>query len=296
VARREWSLVAFTLLGQTAVGAFWLTAVPLAFAGRSAADLGGLSLGFAVYGGIAGLLGIAAASSFFHLGRPWRAAHALKNLGSSWLSREIFGELVFLFLTAGLALIEWIRPGGTGRAGVLRAAVLVTGASGLLFLYGMIRLYMLRTVPAWRDAHTPVSFLVTSLLLGALASALFLRLTGSSLEGVGFPTIRSLALIAFAGMVAGLAVSVFLTPQVGIFGARIATLLAPPKRKIVPFVVARGLLLAVSGSAILMYSARLKIAPDATVSPLLWLAVAGGLAAELAGRRLFYALYSRVGI
>jgi DMSO reductase anchor subunit len=60
--------------------------------------------------------------------------------------------------------------------------------------------------------------------------------------------------------------------------------------------VARGLLLAVSGAAILMYSVRLKIAPDATLNPLLWLAVAGGLAAEVAGRWLFYAIYSRVGV
>jgi anaerobic dimethyl sulfoxide reductase subunit C (anchor subunit) len=296
VARREWPLVAFTLLGQTAVGAFWLTAVPLSLSPRRALEAGDLSAGFLVYGGIAALLGIAAAISFFHLGRPWRAIHALRNIGDSWLSREIFGELVFLFLTANLAFLEWIMPGCTGRAAILQAAVLFTGASGLLFLYGMARLYMLKTIPAWRDPYTPASFLATALLLGALASAAFLSSAGMGREGQGFPSIRSLTLIAFAGTVVGLVVSVLLTPQVGMFGARIATLLAPSARKAVPFLVARGFLLAGAGAAVLMYGARLKAVPAATGNPFLWLALAGGAAAELAGRWLFYTLYSRLGV
>ena len=87
MARREWPLVVFTLLGQTAAGAFWLAAVPLALSNGSGAEADGPSPGFLVYAGIAALLAVAAAVSFLHLGRPWLAHHALDNLKSSWLSR-----------------------------------------------------------------------------------------------------------------------------------------------------------------------------------------------------------------
>jgi len=289
VARREWPLVVFTLLGQTAVGAFWLAAVPLALKGRGAVEAGGLSVGFFIYGGIAALVGIAAVSSFLHLGRPWWAFLALNNLKNSWLSREILGELLFMFLTAGLAFLEWMRPGCTGRSAILRGVVVVAGFCGLFFLFGMARVYMLDTVPAWRNLHTPASFLVSVLLLGSLASAAYLsRLAGKG-GGSGVPSVRFLLQVALAAAIAGLAVTALLTPRVGIFGSRVETLRAPTAGGIVPLLAARGLLLAGVGAAVLLCWNHLDAA-------LLWAAAAGGVAAEGIGRWLFYAVYSRIGV
>lgn len=296
MARREWPLVIFTLLGQTAVGAFWLTAVPLAFTDPGAAPEGGMSLGFAVFGGIAGLLGIAAAASFFHLGRPWRAVYAINNLKTSWLSREILSEVVFLSLAAGLASLEWIRPGCTSRSVLLQGVVLIAGLSGLFFLYGMIRVYMLKTIPVWRGPYTPASFVVTTLLLGGLACAAFMN--GLPMPGWnrGVPSFSHLVPVALAAAAAGLAVTIFLTPRVGVFGSKAVTLLAPGSGEIIPFLIIRGLLLAASGAAVLLIWIRWKSVPAEAVGPIVWWALAAGLAAEGIGRWQFYALYGRIGV
>jgi anaerobic dimethyl sulfoxide reductase subunit C (anchor subunit) len=286
--RREWPLVAFTILGQTAVGAFWLTAVPLALGPARALVPEGPSPEFLAFGGIAGLLGVGAAASFLHLGRPGRAVQALRNLRESWLSREILGEVVFFVMLAGLALTEWIRPGGMSRSIALRGAVLAAGLSGLFFLYGMIRIYMIKTVPAWRDRHTPASFLVTALLLGALASAAFRIAAGPGRTGAGLPSVRALAGIALGAAAVGIVVSALWTPQAGMFGARIDTPCAPPARTLYPLLAVRELLLAGAGAA--AWACREGL------TPLIWPAVCGGVAAEVIGRRLFYSLYSRLGV
>ena len=145
---REWSLVCFTLLIQMAAGlAFWLGAArwwPI----RAELDGAGLLLVL--------LLTVAAiGSSLFHLGRPHQFLRAMSNLRSSWLSREILLACLFFFLglwalfPAGAVARDWLLP-----------------VSGLLLIGGMARVYMLRTVPVWDRARTPLTFLFTGLLLG----------------------------------------------------------------------------------------------------------------------------------
>jgi anaerobic dimethyl sulfoxide reductase subunit C (anchor subunit) len=296
VARREWPLVVFTILGQTAVGAFWLAGMPLAFRGRSGIGTGGVSLGFAVYGGITILLGLAAAASFLHLARPWRAVLALSNLRRSWLSREILGEIVFWFLTANLAFLEWITPGCASRSLVLRAAVLAAGLAGFAFLYGMARLYMLDTVPAWRGLHTPASFFVSAFLLGGLGAAVYLDWLAGRGPGNAGPSFRFLPPVALAAAVAGMAVTVLLAPRFGVFGSKVQTPRMPAARGLKALYAIRGLLLAGAGAAVLLDWIRLDAEPPAGPRILLWAAAAAGLAAEAFGRFLFYALYGRVGV
>lgn len=299
MARREWPLVVFTLLGQTAVGAFGLTAVPLAFAGRGAAGgpgAGGPTALFAALAGVAALLAAAAAVSFLHLGRPWLAFHAADNLKSSWLSREILSLLAFFFLVAGLAAAEWARPGGGTRPGGFRAAVLVAGLSGLAFLYSMARIYMLETVPVWRTIHTPFSFFISAFLLGSLGSTVFLAGVADRAGETVVPDGRFLASVALGAVAAGLAATVFLTPQAGVFGARAATLRAKAAERVVPLLAARILLLAGVGACLLFQGVRADAIGPAGDRPLLWAALAGAVAAEGVGRWLFYALYDRVGV
>ncbi|MBN2206874.1 MAG: dimethyl sulfoxide reductase anchor subunit [Candidatus Aminicenantes bacterium] len=299
MARREWPLVVFTLLGQTAVGAFGLTAVPLAFSGRSAAgaaEAGGPSLMFVLCAGVAALLAVAAVISFLHLGRPWLAFHAADNIKRSWLSREIFCLIAFLFLAAGLAAWLWLRPESAARPGPLRAAVVAAGLSGLAFLYSMVRVYMLETVPVWRNIHTPASFLVSALLLGSLGSALVLSGLADRTAQGGVPSARYQASVALIAAAAGLAVTIFLTPLAGVFGARAATLRARPGKGIVPLIAVRTLLLAGVGACVLIHGIGANPSAPMKARLFLWTALAGALAAAGVGRWLFYAVYDRIGV
>ena len=146
---REWSLVCFTLLSQMAAGlAIWLGAARwwLPRADESAGLL------------LVPVLTVAAIGiSLLHLRRPHPMLRATANLRSSWLSREILLVCLFFFLglwaliPAGAVSRDWLLP-----------------VCGLLLIGGMARVYMLRTVPVWNRAKTPLTFLVTGLLLGGL--------------------------------------------------------------------------------------------------------------------------------
>lgn len=146
---REWSLVSFTLLIQMAAGlAIWLAVARRLLPQVDEGD--GLLL--------VPLLTMAAIIvSLLHLGRPQQMLRAVTNLRSSWLSREIL--LVCLFLFLGLWAL--IPSGAVARDWLLPLA-------GLLLIGGMARVYMLRTVPVWNQAKTPLTFLVTGLLLGGM--------------------------------------------------------------------------------------------------------------------------------
>jgi anaerobic dimethyl sulfoxide reductase subunit C (anchor subunit) len=165
---KEWPLVAFTIAGQAAVGIFLVACFPW-------------PLPFPMIL-VLGLLLAAVLLSFFHLHHPIRARRSLANLGTSWLSREIVFELGFMALVAlELALI------GTGAADSLLVAVHVAaGIAGVLFLFSMIKLYMLETLPFWNQVHTPLSFVSSALSLGALTAAAAFGRTGFSLFAVLF--------------------------------------------------------------------------------------------------------------
>jgi DMSO reductase anchor subunit len=107
MAKKEWPLIAFTLLSQTAVGFFLLFVLPLALSGTvtGAADVRLLRLRSLLF--VLALLAAAAALSFFHLGNPFNAYRALNNIRTSRLSREIFFELLLIFLVAVVCWLEW---------------------------------------------------------------------------------------------------------------------------------------------------------------------------------------------
>jgi DMSO reductase anchor subunit len=73
------------------------------------------------------------------------------------LSREVLLVLVFF----GFALWALSPSASTARDWLLPA-------SGLVMIIGMARVYMLRTVPVWNRATTPLKFLATGLTTGGL--------------------------------------------------------------------------------------------------------------------------------
>jgi DMSO reductase anchor subunit len=162
---KERSLVTFTLLAQTAVGAFLallLIVLLISFETdlSSARHLTRLPLMWVGLLVLAGLL-----ASFLHLGTPGHAWYALSNLRNSWLSREIL--FMMLFAGSGALLTGvWVLSNASYALPALLSAPVA--ASGLALIYSMARVYMLRTVPAWKSTRTLASFGISTLLLGAL--------------------------------------------------------------------------------------------------------------------------------
>lgn len=173
---KERSLVWFTLLAQASVGVFFgavslqlLAALALQIprADRLMVDVRSAILMLTAFP----LICLAFLISLAHLGAPRHAWKAVRNLGQSWLSREIvFGLLyaLFLGLTAASYLFSSLFAATwfTAQAG---AAI-----CGLAFLYSMARVYMQRTILPWNSSRTLWSFLLTAASLGALVGALVL--------------------------------------------------------------------------------------------------------------------------
>jgi DMSO reductase anchor subunit len=167
---KERSLVAFTLLAQMAVGAFWtLGAVHLwAARGTGMADRALL--------GIPALMLLAILASFLHLGAPRNAWRVLANLRSSWLSREVLFTLLFTAASGLVAGLQWLHWGSVAMRDVL---AWVAALLGLALIVSMANAYRLRTVPGWNTWTTPASFFITAGLLGGLAAGAMLAFNAS---------------------------------------------------------------------------------------------------------------------
>jgi anaerobic dimethyl sulfoxide reductase subunit C (anchor subunit) len=250
-----WSLLLFTLLVQAGVGSFLLAQVTGKRKMRS------VSLFLTAAG-----TGI----SFFHLGSPAKATFALNNLKSSWLSREILFALLFLALLILLFLIE--RKDGFPPA-LGRPLGLLTGLAGIALIFCMAKLYMLPTVPAWNSPATPITFFLTTLLLGAQIAALS--------SGFHVLRLRWLSLLSF----------VLLASQIAV------TLLAFDLRPGGLF-IARLILAAAAGFCLILLVKRLKQSDTGWKDIRLWAAAALTLivVSECLGRYLFYAAYFRLGL
>jgi anaerobic dimethyl sulfoxide reductase subunit C (anchor subunit) len=163
---REWALLTFTILGQMAVGGLLALMIVRAYisskAGAQEADRmtdGPLFM-------VVPIMGLALLASLLHLNNPGNIFGAVPNLGSSWLSREVVISVTFVVLAALYTFLQWRKIGSPGLRTVIGWITVVVG---LVQTYAMGRVYMIRTQPAWNTFATPITFFVTTLLLGALA-------------------------------------------------------------------------------------------------------------------------------
>ena len=163
---REWALIAFTILSQMSIGAFVVLGVIHFFAARKAGLAEADRLSDRALLAIGPTLVLGMIASFFHLGNPLNGPLAISNLGSSWLSREIFLVVVFMVVGAVFALMQW-RKLGTPQ--IRNAVALLAALVGLAQVYSMSMVYMLPTQPYWNTVATQLAFFSTSFLLGSLA-------------------------------------------------------------------------------------------------------------------------------
>lgn len=190
---RERSLVAFTLLAQTAVGMFWVLAAAWwtgdAWPPPSGAQ-GGVPLLTPMLA-VGPILAAAQALSLLHLGTPRNAWRALANLKRSWLSREILFLALFGGGWAGWVAFVRIAPApSAGPAEApLAALAAVVAALGVGLVHSMGRVYRIRTVPAWDTPLTPLTFFLTAGSLGGSSAALAVALVADASAAVHGPIV-----------------------------------------------------------------------------------------------------------
>jgi anaerobic dimethyl sulfoxide reductase subunit C len=173
------SLVFFTVLCQTAVGALIFRALILFNGGQNLVtfNFGRISL-FA----IAILLFISLGIAFFHLGKPAHALSALNNLGKSWLSREL---LTFSLLSATILTYFILTTRGTSeKTEIIFSAFSIL--AGISLMYCMIRLYMIPST-SWYNPFTPVSFTITTFVCGAAMIAVIIGKINNGFSSMVLP-------------------------------------------------------------------------------------------------------------
>lgn len=113
----------------------------------------------------AGLAIVGLLASLFHLGRPLSALNSLAQLGSSWLSREIWLTALFTALTIVIALLVLLKPAAKSA---IRVIVPITAVVGLIDVYVMASVYYVTSVPAWQHGATFVESYAAAVSMGAL--------------------------------------------------------------------------------------------------------------------------------
>ena len=163
---REWALITFTILAQMSVGAFIVLGVVHYFSQKKSGEKQADELSDRALLAIFPVLGLGLLASLLHLGNPLNAYKAVTNLGSSWLSREILCGVLFAVVGFAFAVMQWRKIGSFQLRNMV---AWVAAAIGVVLVFSMAMVYMIPTRPAWNAVTTPISFYVTTLLLGVLA-------------------------------------------------------------------------------------------------------------------------------
>ncbi|MFL7047026.1 dimethyl sulfoxide reductase anchor subunit family protein [Vibrio cyclitrophicus] len=277
----EWSLIFFTVLAQTAVGGYLLIGARALVLGHDEEKLNSYKVPMFI---LWALMGLGFMFSTTHLGSPLRAFNAFNQLGSAWLSNEVFFGAAF-FSVGGLQwLLSVVKKGGL----VIQKALMVSAmVLGVIFMYAMINVYMINTVPTWDNIYTPLSFIMTIVVGGLLLSQFVLVFANDS----HFTIDRNITMLAVITVAISLLVTVGKLNLIG----DIQTSAAKASELVDglgSYVILR--------VALLMASLLIWILPmlnKAKVNPVnLSLALGLFLASELIGRGLFYSLHMTSGL
>ncbi|KAB7668764.1 DmsC/YnfH family molybdoenzyme membrane anchor subunit [Plesiomonas shigelloides] len=209
---QEYSLIFFTVLAQTVVGGYLLISTRALVLGYSADRISSYKVPMFF---LWALMGIGFLFSMTHLGSPFRAFNAINKVGSAWLSNEILLGAAFFAVGGSQWLLSAINKGGIGLQKIL---MIVTMIFGVLFMYAMINVYMINTVPTWFNIYTPLSFVMTILVAGLALSHWIIVFANDT----NFKVDRNILILAFAVIAASLIVTVGKATLVGNIHSSIA--------------------------------------------------------------------------
>ncbi|MDQ2844339.1 MAG: dimethyl sulfoxide reductase anchor subunit [Acidobacteriota bacterium] len=148
--------------------------------------------------------------SVFHLGRPAYAWRALKMWRRSWLSREVlcFG-LFFAAITACSAASWATTLGFANTSHLVTPLAIVATVFGLCGTLASACIYLVPARPSWNMIHTPIDFVLSSLLIGIpFVSAMphYAALVSPAVDFFGAPihSLQAAPHVGFAAIVAAL--------------------------------------------------------------------------------------------
>ncbi|MEZ8696778.1 dimethyl sulfoxide reductase anchor subunit family protein [Vibrio lentus] len=277
----EWSLIFFTVLAQTAVGGYLLIGARALVLGHDEEKLNSYKVPMFI---LWALMGLGFMFSTTHLGSPLRAFNAFNQLGSAWLSNEVFFGAAFFALGGLQWLLSVLKKGGVAIQKALMVGAMVLG---VIFMYAMINVYMINTVPTWDNIYTPLSFIMTMVVGGLLLSQFVIVFANDS----RFTVDRNITMLAVIAVAISLIVTVGKLNLIGDIQTSVA--------KASELVDGLGSYVILQ-VALLMASLLVWILPmlnKAKVNPVnLGLALVLFLASELIGRGLFYSLHMTSGL
>jgi len=303
---RDWALITFTILVQMSVGSIWVLGVAHFLATRKYGAEEADRLSDRALLALVPVIALGFIASLLHLGNPFNAYRAVTNLGSSWLSREIFFGVIFAVLAFVFALLQWRKIGPT----ILRTVIAWLAAlDGLVLVFSMSNVYMLQAQPAWNSWATPVSFFATTFLLGALAMgaafvanyAYLQRKKADCAEAQCTLMRGTLRWIAVAAVVlVGLELVVLPIYLASVAGGSAAGLASVKLLTgLFGWLLVLRVILAFVGAgvfAIFLYQNAMSAGHEKMLGNLAYAAFVIVLVAEVLGRVLFYAAHVRIGI
>ena len=229
----------------------------------------------------AALTALAMLVSLTHLGSPLRASNAILNLGSSWLSREIFFNGVFFVCIAATAWLAYKQKGFSVFA-------LLSLLSGAVCVFCQASIYANTVMPAWGFGHAYITFIGACLAMGAvLTGALLFRGRQKIEEGKVFAitamSVLFVCLIAQAGIYSVLAGKLASAGPAGV--RSLALLNSAGGLTVVSWILlAAGFL----GYACVLHQKK--------VSGVLYLMTGCILAGEILNRFIFYGMGAPIGL
>ena len=162
---REWALPIYTVLIQLSTGIlFFLCFIRLYF--RKRIKLQNVDQVFSPYTLVVFVTIVTAiVGAHFHLSKPFLSLYALRNIGTSWLSREILFTVLLFF--SSLAL--WVSCQFSSHDEKRKTALgFLSIFFGLATVFCMTKIYLLPTQLLWNQPMTMVSYFSSVIILGAI--------------------------------------------------------------------------------------------------------------------------------
>ncbi|KXF81547.1 DmsC/YnfH family molybdoenzyme membrane anchor subunit [Enterovibrio coralii] len=281
MAWHEWPLVVFTVFAQTAVGAFLVLSVLLL--SKQFCPGGEQRLHKAMFG-LWVIMGLGFMASTMHLGSPLRAMNALNMVGKSWLSNEIASGSMFFALGGFYWLLSILDKGSEG---IRKALMLGAMGVGAFFMYAMIMVYMIDTVPTWYTGLTPAAFLLTMLVSGFALAHLLLTAANHKIQAAD-TTLPLLGLLSAMAIVIAVAL---LTVHLGSIETSVTTAMAVVPEMETILLIRLSLL--TTGMVIWLLPVFMKQKP---ALPVLAMAFVFIVLSELVGRGMFYGMHMTAGV
>ncbi len=192
----EWPIFIFTLCIQTSIGILISLGLIIFLTRRDSSDSITIFKYPLVASAFLGFFGLIA--SFWHLGYPFNAPNAIRNINSSWLSREIILTGAYIGLSCLIALLCLFK---NNYQKYIKIILIIAIFFGVIDIFCMAQIYRTTSIVTWKSTNTLFLFFGTAINLGSLITIYLL--TPILKENLKFILISKsiIASISFYGLI-----------------------------------------------------------------------------------------------